>query len=87
MRRKRIIIGEVLGLVFAAANCFGQTLTFLQTKASEDGSVQLKWQSQTNRLYRLEFVSALAASNNWQTLDDDMASAITPVTFDNYISI
>jgi hypothetical protein len=51
-----------------------QTLQFLATKASEDGTIQLKWRSETNRLYRLEFVSALAASNDWQTLDDDILS-------------
>jgi hypothetical protein len=52
----------------------GQQLQFLSTKASEDGTIQLKWRSEPNRLYRVEYVSSLGASNNWQTLDDDILS-------------
>ena len=67
--KKYSYLWRCLTLVTLAVTASGQQLQFLSTKASEDGSVQLKWRSQTNRLYRVEFVSTLAASNNWQTLE------------------
>lgn len=65
------ILALIVGL---AAEGAAQTLQFLATKASEDGTIQLKWRSETNRLYRVEFVSTLAVSNDWQILDEDILS-------------
>jgi len=60
-----------------AAQAFGQTTNppvFLTTTADTAGAIGLSWESQSNLVYRIEYVDALSNQVAWQTLYEDFPS-------------
>ena len=72
------VVGAILAL---AASGSGQTLQFLATKAEGDGAIQLRWQSETNAIYRIEYATALSNGVVWQTFVEGLISHGTNTTF------
>lgn len=72
MEIKRQFIKVVAVLAFAAS-CAGQgtNFQFISTSANKDRTVTIKWKSESNALYRIDYASVLVNSNTaWSTLYD-----------------
>ncbi|MEI7732287.1 MAG: hypothetical protein WCO56_22120 [Verrucomicrobiota bacterium] len=63
--------------VVAALNIYGQTTNepvICTTTHDEAGAISLRWESETNAIYRIEYANFLETPMNWQTLYDDYPS-------------
>jgi hypothetical protein len=63
-------------LLIASSQGFGQTnLEFTATQVTDEGAIQLQWQSQTNKIYRIDYTDTLTDGGTaWTTLYDDYPS-------------
>ena len=80
---KQGIIGAVALFIFGALQGQAQTntLKFTATKATDERAVQLRWESKTNAVYRLEYTPQLSGSIVWGTLVDYFPSQGTNTVF------
>ena len=80
---KRGITGAAMFLLAAALQSQAQTnaLKFTATRATDERAVQLRWQSKTNGVYRLEYTPQLSGSIVWDTLVDSFPSQGTNTVF------
>ena len=56
-------------------------LKFTETKATDERAIQLRWQSKTNGVYRLEYTPQLSGNIAWDTLVDFFPSQGTNTVF------
>ena len=57
----RLAVGGVLALGLASSvQAQTNALTFTATKATNERAIQLRWQSKTNGVYRLEYAQELS---------------------------
>lgn len=56
-------------------------LKFTATKATDERAIQLRWQSKTNGVYRLEYTPQLSGSIAWDTLVDFFPAQGTNTVF------
>lgn len=80
---KQGITGAVALVMFGALQGQAQTnaLKFTATKATDERAIQLRWQSKTNGVYRLEFTPQLSDTIVWDTLVDSFPSQGTNTVF------
>ena len=80
---KQRIIGAVALFILSALQGQAQTntLKFTATKATDERAIQLRWQSNTNAVYRLEYTPQLSGSIVWGTLVDYFPSQGTNTVF------
>jgi len=70
-----------LFLVFTVTTIAHAQLQFTATKATDERAIQLRWQSKTNAVYRLEYTPQLSGSIVWDTLVDYFPSQGTNTVF------
>jgi hypothetical protein len=59
-----------------------QAETITATKAMPDGNIQLRWSSLSNAIYRIDYLEALASTNNtWRTLWEGIPATGTNTHF------
>ena len=64
-----------MAAILLSSHAFAQNqLQFTKTMATGEGAIQLYWQSQSNDIYQVQFLSDLSETNSWQTLVDDYPS-------------
>ncbi len=82
MIKLKIITAATL-FVFAALHGQAQTntLKFTATKATDERAIQLRWQSETNGIYRLDYAKELSGNIVWDTLVDNFPSQGTNTVF------
>lgn len=67
----QIIVRLVLSCVCAlglTAVTSAQTLQFLQTKVTDEGAIQLRWQSRSNVIYQIEYATEISSNAGWDVL-------------------
>ncbi len=71
-------ISSVLVVTLAVAiNGFSQAtnIHIISATVGDEGAIQIKWESESNAVYRIDYASALVNSNTqWQLLYDDYPS-------------
>jgi hypothetical protein len=75
----RLAAGCVLGV--SLATLAQAQLQFTAVKATEEGAIQLQWQSATNGVYRLEYTPELSDEIVWDVLADGFPSQGTNTMF------
>lgn len=75
----RLAAGCVLGVSFTTLA--QAQLQFTAVKATEEGAIQLQWQSATNGVYRLEYTPELSDEIFWDVLADGFPSQGTNTMF------
>ena len=80
--KRKIIVAATL-FVFAALYGQAQTnaLKFTATKATDERAIQLRWESKTNGIYRVDYTPQLSGSIVWDTLVDYFPSQGTNTVF------
>jgi len=82
MKSIQILVMVVFLLLMAAwVQAQTNTLKFTATKATDERAIQLRWQSKTNAVYRLEYATQLSDSIAWDTLVDYFPSQGTNTVF------
>jgi len=82
MKSVQILVMVVFLLLMAAwVQAQTNTLKFTATKATDERAIQLRWQSKTNAVYRLEYTTQLSDSIAWDTLVDFFPSQGTNTVF------
>lgn len=82
MIKQKIITAAIL---FVFANLYGQAQTnalkFTATKTTDERAIQLRWESKTNGIYRVDYTPQLSGSIVWDTLVDYFPSQGTNTVF------
>jgi hypothetical protein len=71
---KWVQIGVFIVLGAKPLSVGGSTLQFTATQATAEQAIQVRWQSESNAVYRLEYTPSLSDSIVWQTLVDSFPS-------------
>jgi len=66
--------GAVITAIIALVTSANAQLQFTHVKATPDGAIQLRWQSESNATYRIEYTPQLSDSITWNVLYEDVAS-------------
>lgn len=71
---KTIKHGIIAAVILLVAGLRGQaqtnTLKFIATKTTDEKAIQLRWQSKTNGVYRIDYTPQLSGNIVWDTLVD-----------------
>lgn len=78
--KKRLLLGGFLTLTLLQA-LHAQTLQFTAVRATDEKAIQLRWQSQSNAVYSIEYTPELSGEIVWDTLVDVFASQGTNTVF------
>jgi hypothetical protein len=80
---KQGIIGAAMLFILGTLQSSAQTnaLKFTATKATGERAIQLRWQSKTNGIYRVDYTPQLSGSIVWDTLVDSLPSQGTNTIF------
>ena len=76
MMKSKLIASISLGLL-AVSSAYSQTTNppiFLATTADTAGAIGLRWESQSNLVYRIEYADAVSNQVAWRTLYEDFPS-------------
>lgn len=82
MRTKGTITGLIVGITLAVGiHGQAQQLRFTAVRATDERAIQLRWQSKTNGIYRLEYAKELSGDAVWNALVEWFPSQGTNTIF------